>query len=80
MKKITTYSGSVYLFDEEAMTMSRKPAEDGSKLRLDEQMVPVVEVITMEVGVIGEWLLDRQRKDGCHTYRRTTAIQSIEEV
>jgi hypothetical protein len=79
MKRITTYSGSVYLFDEEAMTMSRQPSEDGSKLRLDDQPVPVVEVITMEVGVLGEWLLDI-RKDGCHTYRRTTAIQSIEEI
>jgi hypothetical protein len=79
MKKITTYSGSVYLFDEETMTMSRKPAEEGSQLRLDEQDVPVVEVNTMEVGVLGEWLLDIH-ENGWHTYRRSTSIESIEEV
>lgn len=79
MKRITTASGSTYCFDEDAMTMSRQPGEDSNKLRLDEEAVPVVEVITMEVGVLGEWLLDI-RKDGYHTYRRTTAIQSIEEM
>lgn len=76
--RMVTASGSVYHLDLDLMTMQRFPSEDGSVLRLDGGVaIPIEEIITCEVGVLGEFLLDI-RGDGILTYRRTTGVERLE--
>ena len=74
---VTTASGSRYLLDLDAHTSQRVPSVASSDLRRDEQPVPLLRIITCEVGVLLELVID-VRGDGVVTYRRGTAVEEIE--
>ena len=83
---IVTASGSEYSLDLDGMTITRHwgvhpPVDDhiATELRRDGQAIPLEQIITCEVGVWGEFVLNL-RGDGIFTYRRTTAIESIQRI
>ena len=80
MKKVTTASGTIYFIDEDAMTVQRCEGPNANRLRRDGEVCKLIEIITLEVGVLMEMMLDI-REDGFYkTYRQTTTVGSIEEL
>lgn len=77
--QVTTASGSDYILDLDKMTMVRYPDSEANVLRKDAQHVPLLEVITLELGVMMELMID-VRGDGVETYRRTTAVETLEPI
>lgn len=74
--RVTT-EASVYDIDLVAMTLTRHAGADASDLRKDGETVPLIEVVSCEVGHRGVFLVD-VRGDGIATARYTTLITSIE--
>jgi hypothetical protein len=77
--RITTWSQSQYEIDLDEMTFRRSPGPEASNLRRDGDTFKLLSIITCVEGVLGEFMIDL-REDGISTYRRTTAIEKIEEV
>ena len=78
-KRVTTASGSVYIIDFDAMTFQREPGEGANKLRKDTEEISILEVITFEPDVMMEFVC-KIRTDDAVTYRRTSAVESVEEL
>jgi hypothetical protein len=71
---------SSYLIDLDARTVCRTPVNpDANDLRADETVLPLHEIITCRKDFLME-LMIQIRDDGIPTYRRTTAIKSIEPI
>lgn len=76
---VKTESDSTYLLDLDLSTCTRYPSEAASRLRLDGDEAPVIELLRLTVGEPMEVFL-AIRDDGVPTYRRTTPVVSIERV
>ena len=77
--RITTASGSVYEIDLDNKLVVRQPGEGASRLRKDDYVTPLLDVVTVEVGTMLE-LMIQVRDDEVSTYRRGTAVESIERI
>ena len=77
--RVTTASGSVYEIDLDNKLVVRQPGEGASLLRKDDYVTPLLEVVMVEVGTMLE-LMIQLRDDEVSTYRRGTAVESIERI
>ncbi|WP_460991157.1 hypothetical protein [Sinomonas soli] len=87
--RVRTASGTVYLLDlqSEGSTLTRLPATEPptsplaltGELRKDGQAIPLLAVVSLEVGQEAQFWLD-VRGDGVPTFRWTTEVVTIDEA
>lgn len=78
--EVRTESGTTYVLDLDAMTMTRSAGADANMLRKDDETVPLLDVLTTPtVGKSMSLLID-VRGDGVVTIRQTTAVTAIREL
>jgi hypothetical protein len=79
-----TATQSYYLIDEDEGVFSRIPSPKGNQLRQDDELLELVEIITFEPDVMGEFMLHGVAEDDefkkVYTYRRTSAIEWIRDL
>ena len=78
---VTTASGSRHriVLSDEGMWASRDPGDGAGALRRDEEMAELLEIVGCREGVLMELVLTGVSDEpGVVTYRRTTAVESIE--